>query len=156
MLKLREMERIERAKLGEKILINKLAHDRLSKLISILLADDQVYRSQLSKDKITELFAEEYAAYQQLTSEDNPANNYLETVFKYDENALENLSLNQKLECAKTYLNINLREKCLRFFDEILSDAEFEILEIFEKRSILAEQASALAYFGDYDRAYEQ
>jgi len=45
LLKLREMEKIDRSKLSEKIMINKLATDRLSVLITLLLNDDQLFRS---------------------------------------------------------------------------------------------------------------
>jgi len=45
LLKLREREKIDRSKLSEKIMINKLATDRLSILITLLLNDDQLFRS---------------------------------------------------------------------------------------------------------------
>jgi len=37
---MREMKKIDRSKLSEKVLINSLASDRLSKLIAVLLDDD--------------------------------------------------------------------------------------------------------------------
>ncbi|EAR96986.2 tetratricopeptide repeat protein (macronuclear) [Tetrahymena thermophila SB210] len=153
-LKLRELEKIERTKLNEKIMINRLSSDKLSNLITMLLNEDQVFRSSLSFNSFTEMFFNEYQDY--IKTQKDEEFNYLETVFKYDENAQDNLNLAQKLECAKTYQNINLREKCLRYFEEIVSDPEFEKLDIFEKRNILVEQVQALSYFGDYERAYEQ
>ncbi|KAL4510154.1 hypothetical protein ABPG72_010347 [Tetrahymena utriculariae] len=153
-LKLRELGKIERTKLHEKIMINRLSCDKLSNLITILLNDDQLFRSSLSLSTFTEMFFNEYQDY--IKTQKDEEFNYLETVFKYDENAQDNLNLAQKLECAKTYQNINLREKCLRYFEEIVSDPEFEKLDIFEKRNILVEQVQALSYFGDYERAYEQ
>ncbi|KAL4466980.1 hypothetical protein ABPG74_010577 [Tetrahymena malaccensis] len=153
-LKLRELEKIERTKLNEKIMINRLSCDKLSNLITMLLNEDQVFRSSLSFSSFTEMFFNEYQDY--IKTQKDEEFNYLETVFKYDENVQDNLNLAQKLECAKTYQNINLREKCLRYFEEIVSDPEFEKLDIFEKRNILVEQVQALSYFGDYERAYEQ
>ena len=79
-------------------MINKLAKDRLSVLITLLLNDDQLFRSQLTQEYICKLFEEEYQDYITKTPED-----YLESVFKYNENAQDNLTMAQKLECAKTY-----------------------------------------------------
>lgn len=47
------------------------------------------------------MFANEYKDY--LDSNKDDEFNYLETIFKYDENAQDNLNITQKLECAKTY-----------------------------------------------------
>ena len=90
----------------------------------------------LKKSTFQNIFKEEYESSQRSSS---VAENYLEVIFKYDENAQDNLNIAQKLECAKTYQNINLREKCLRYFDEIVADPEFEKLELFEKRGMLVD-----------------
>lgn len=89
-LKLREMEKIERSRLNEKIIINKLSSDRLSKLISLLLNEDQFLRSSLSLNFFIEMFPSEYKDYLDTRKDDEF--NYLETVFKYDENAQDNLN----------------------------------------------------------------
>lgn len=67
LLKLREMEKIDRSKLNEKILINRLADDNLSSLIAILLNEDQIFRSELNKEFFVTHFSEEYQEYLQYT-----------------------------------------------------------------------------------------
>lgn len=72
-------------------MINKLSNDSLSRLITILLNEDQFFRSNLALSTFTEMFDTEYQEY--LNTRKNGEFNYLETIFKYDENAQDNLNL---------------------------------------------------------------